>query len=764
MEFVKTTYKKALDSIGELPSWSDDWRWAALYSGLIYLIVLACRLSFASRWDQPELWVHGERIMATHDAYFWLAKAKGVGLLEGYPLAQFAKFLHDITGLSLGTVGFWVPAFLGSLVSIVCYFWGWFLGGRNAGIMAGLAGAMTPGFYFRSRLGYYDSDLFTLLMPMLVALLLAYWASQHIKSGWFRDTSEESHDESSEIIHSFWLAFAFGLVTRLACIWHHDILNVTILYFFLTTGVVLLNAKPGRRAWALYGLVIFALAAYPGASWGRLIVWPITPILLWLGVSPPLTTYLVGIVLSILCVVFASHSYRRNISFVQNVWVATALLVAVVFSIGIGFGPIMGVLNKLSLYFFPAAKSVLQADAGAMGPIYPSIVQSIIEAKLIPLATVFERGIFFSWLGYLSLLCTFVVVAVRPVAIFLLPLVVLQLASMKLGVRFTMFGGAALVIYISVCLDWLLRSVLPEFSWKKYASVSVQILAGGSLLTFAIFVYSNAHLTPVIPKEHAEALVELGEEVQPDSMIWTWWDWGYASQYYAGLETVIDGGKHAGRDIYPVAFTLATDSFAKANSMVRFSAQSKPKNTFELGLSPALVWDTIPRKEMLSTLQAQLEKTDYPKQPSQYFVVSWRDVSILKWLTYFGNWNLQTGTTEESKTSNYDQGELGYNLKQGAFRTRRGGGALLSDITVLDRDSAQVKEYYMNRLAPQLSPVMKHLVINMVSKQSVLMDRDAHESILMRLLAGDPNDPEISKHFKLVVDKLPFARIYEVVQ
>jgi dolichyl-diphosphooligosaccharide--protein glycosyltransferase len=35
---------------------------------------------------------------------------------------------------------------------------------------------------------------------------------------------------------------------------------------------------------------------------------------------------------------------------------------------------------------------------------------------------------------------------------------------------------------------------------------------------------------------------------------------------------------------------------------------------------------------------------------------------------------------------------------------------------------------------------------------------------MTRLLTGDPDDPEIAPYFKLVVDRLPFARVYEVVQ
>jgi dolichyl-diphosphooligosaccharide--protein glycosyltransferase len=52
----------------------------------------------------------------------------------------------------------------------------------------------------------------------------------------------------------------------------------------------------------------------------------------------------------------------------------------------------------------------------------------------------------------------------------------------------------------------------------------------------------------------------------------------------------------------------------------------------------------------------------------------------------------------------------------------------------------------------------------MVSKQSVVLDSVGYGSVMTRLLTADPGDPDIAPYFKLVVDRLPFARIYEVVQ
>jgi len=760
MESFKQLYKRSVESIGEIPSWSRDWRWIAVWSLVVYLIALAFRLSFAGRWDHPELWVNGERILATHDAYFWLAKAKGIGLLKGYPLAEAASYLHEFTGIGLGDIGFWAPAFMAPFVAVICYLWGWLLAGRNAGILAGLAGSLTPGFFFRSRLGYFDTDLFTLLMPMLIAWMLAYWASKHMKRGWFFSLTDDSERKEARI-NTLWLAFAFGLVTRFAVMWHYDIVNVSILYFFMTAAVILINGESGKKIWAFYGLTIFLLAAFPGAAWGHLKFWPLALIPVgFLGISH---TVLV-IAFTALLVFFLNYIARRGSSVLNNAWVCAGVFLAVVVATNIAQESIFNVVLKLSDYFNPAVNSSVKVGAVHVGAIFPSILQSIIEAKHVALSEILERGAFVPWLGWLALLSSVVVVFLRPVAVFLLPLVVLQLASVKLGVRFSMFGGAAMLVYLGVGVFWLVDIVARRYPQRQLIWVGAQAVLGVAFLVFCHSQYSRIPLTPVLTKAHAQGLVELGEKVPRDSMVWTWWDWGYASQYYAGLESVVDGGKHAGRDVYPVAFAMSTDSLVKANRMIAFSSQYPGKSGYALGLSPARSWDDIPRDKILETLSEQLAKTDYPVRAKQYQVVTWKDLTISKWITYYGNWNLETGKTKQATVRLYDPGELGFNLQRGAIQNRYGQGGLVSDIDILDWNKVTNRHYAMNAISMKLVPETPYLMVNKVTRQSIITDRTAYDSMMFRLLTGDPEDTEISKYFKLVVEKLPFVRIYEVVQ
>ncbi|MEF2230163.1 MAG: STT3 domain-containing protein [Pseudodesulfovibrio sp.] len=760
MEALKKLYGRALDGIGDTGSFKSDWRWVLLYSLCVYAAVLALRLSFAGRWDHPELWVNGERIMATHDAYFWLAKAKGVGGGYGaYPLAHIAANLSSFFGVGLGAVGFWMPAYVGAMAGVVCFLWGWLLGGRNAGIFAGLAGALTPGFFYRSRLGYYDTDMFTLTVPLLVTWMLAYWSARHLRRGWL-PVREEVHGAGSA---SLWLPFGFGICARVLGSPHQDIVQFNLLCSLMAVVVLVVGCRPGQRIKALYGLTVFWLAAFPGSSYGMLHLWPVNVLAKGVqAVTLPTLETACSIALAAGLAGAYGLASRRDRNVLENrrvfgvVMVVSCFLALMMVSI-----PLSWSWGKLIGYFSPGLP-VEEGVQEPMGPTYPSIVQSIIEARKVPLGEILSRGSFSASVGYLSLAATVVVVVLRPVAVFMLPLVLLHLLSIRLGVRFTMFGGGALVVFLGVAIYWLCRWSAAGAAKRDILAGAVQVVMGAAVLAYCYVSYSSLPLTPVISRQHAEALMELGKQERGNADVWTWWDWGYATQYFAERTTVVDGGRHAGRDVYPVGFVLSSDSPETANHMVAFCAQYPAgNNTF---LAPYQAWDSVPRSEIDKTLGEQLSKRNYPPTRPQYLVVSWKDLLIAQWVTYFGNWDLQTGTTKQASVGVFQPGQLGINPQRGAVMNRKGGGGLVKDIVMLDQDGAHAQHYFMNSMSPQLMPSQQHLVVNKVTGESVLMDRTAYRSMMVRLLVDDPADPEIARYFKLVVDKLPFARIYEVVQ
>lgn len=600
---------------------------------------------------------------------------------------------------------------------------------------------------------------------MLMALLLAWWSSSFLRKGWFHG-GDDPADICWTPVKALVAAFGIGLAMRFSGWWHNEIVNLNVLYVFMTAILVLAVGVPERKGQSLYGLCIILLTAFPGTSLGRLWLWPFS-----LVPTTIFSEYYILYIASTGCILAALliYAFKRSVDKghlrpLGGFWCGLGAFAALVASTGVATVSLAKVMTKLSGYLRVVTDTGSGSDVVSAFPIFPSIVQSIIEAKLVPLSVVLDRAIFNHWLGLVALIAVVIVIALRPKAIFLFPLIVLQVASIKLGIRFTMFGGAALVVCLGVMVYWLSDFLVRKYSLNGLIPLAVQIILGFSLLAFAHVGYATSPLTAVITKSHAEGLIELGEQVPSDSMVWTWWDWGYATMYYAGLEPVADGGKHRGEDVYPCAFVMSTDSPEKANRMIALSSQFGDSNPRNPGLSPAKEWVKIPRDTINAVLEEELSKFDYPVKAPQYVVVSWNDIIISKWITYFGNWNLATGRTQQAKLRMGQPGDFGFNLQRGIVQNKLGQGGFVSDIDVLEWGKVTNRHYGMNAISPRLIPGTPHLIANRVTGQTILADDLAYDSLLFRLMVDDPNNPEISKYFKLVVEKLPFVRIYEVVQ
>ncbi|WP_187170497.1 STT3 domain-containing protein [Salidesulfovibrio onnuriiensis] len=724
-----------------------DWRWLLSVGVCCYLAILGLRLSLWTMWDNPLLRVGDEFIMSTHDSYLWLAHARVAEFGDGRSLAYFTRLLHEYLGLALGAIGFWGPAFLSSLLAIPCVLWGWALGGREGAVFAGIAGCLTPGFYARTKLGYYDTDMFTLLLPMLVAFWLAWWLRQRTSFRW-QETREEIQPSQRLPLQ----VLGIGLFTRFAGWWHQDIANYSVLLSLLAIVVGTIFARKNHRSHFAYEGAIFILAAIPATVWD----YSLAPLLHAAGMTPYI---LISILLAATLAVWRVQGRHGDTETPVDKYLSLGLLLAALILAGIFSGPLMGIWTKLLLYLKPAATQAT-TTAQQTAPIFPRVTQSIIEAKLLPLGTALERSAYYYWVGLAALAAMIPVLIARPLSVLLLPLVALSILSIKMGTRFSMFGGAALMIFLSVAGTALSRKLLPSMIDRGREIVIAAVMAALAccLVLPKYREYRSLPPTPVVDKVHAEALMGLGKRAPKDASVWTWWDWGYATQYYAGLKTPIDGGKHSGMDLYPTAVALATDSPRQANQLIRYCTRFP-------GQDPTREWAKKSGADVQRTIdQLAASGPAFKPAPKQYLAVSYKDLRIAKWLMFYGNWNVTSGTTHEAVVRRFGPGQMAVNLQIGAVMNRGGMKNAILTADMLDIDKADHFDYPQNRYSPTLVPQTPHLVFNTVAGETNFFDKDTYNSMLVQLFTGDPESESIKPYFRLVADGLPFIRIYEVVQ
>ncbi|SNS11057.1 dolichyl-diphosphooligosaccharide--protein glycosyltransferase [Humidesulfovibrio mexicanus] len=739
-----TTSTSRFRLLDERPDFRADWRHLVLLAAAGFLVTLAVRLLEAPAWNSPAFMVQGERILSTHDAYCWLAGAKGIGEYAHFGMAALARLLASVSGQPLWSVAFWTPPVLGSLTAVATGLWGWLLAGRRAAILPGLIGALAPAYAYRTRLGYFDSDPFTLLMPLLLALFLALLLRPCLPQQWLPNEEERTAPPAMPAAMP-WLALGFGLLARVAHFAHDDIhaLGVGLLWLALALGAAL--ALPGRRAALLRLLAIYALAAYAGPRRFGAEVFQ-------LGLSD-----LPGLGLAATAAWLAARKPAALARWNDSPWAWLAAFAALAAVCGLLL-PVDALWTKALSYFKPFSDSGLpRLASGEDPPSYPGITQSIREARNVADLALFFDGTSFSQAGGAAgLLGMAFLLSRRPLFILLLPLAVLAFASLRMGTRFAMFGGPLFALGLGTGAYWLTSALVLRLGLSPRWPVRIQA-ALAALIVLASYAprYAETRPTPVLTAPHAQALLSLRQDTPPDARLWTWWDYGYAAQYFAERATPIDGGRHAGRDVFPTALALTTDSFRQAARVILLSA-GLPGTP---GRADGLVrrWDAMPALAVRHDISAlRNDGRPVPACPPQYLLVSWENIPLLYWISFYGSWDVVGGGGRHASVMQVAEA-LNVDTRTGMLKVK-------SRRKPLPLASAQVLGAGGPR--PIGIPPRKdgaHLLINEANRQALLLDDMAYNSMAVQLLVGDPTRPEQSRYFKLLHEGFPLVRIYQVL-
>lgn len=728
-------YLLVSEQLDDRPDFAADWRGlcVALFAG--YAATVAVHLLCAGSWAGADYQVDGQRLLATHDAYCWLAGAKGVNGYAQFGMSRLAALLAAVTGRPLSSIGFWSPPFFAGLTAIAAGLWGWRLAGARAAVLPALIGGLAPGFFFRSRLGYFDSDVFTELMPLLLGFMLASLLAPYCSRAW-RPTPAER--ESAPPVPAWlpWAALGCGLVARVAHFAHDDVRPLGVGLFWLALVLVGLVGLRGRRAAALRILLIYGLAGYAG------------PRRFGADVFAPGVADAPGLALA--AGVAWTFSRPRRPAWLSAPWLDTPwpwlVGIAAVALAGGMLLPLGAFWAKALSYFKPVADA-----AAASAPKYPGITQSIREAKNVADVGLVLAGMSVSTtVGALGALGVAGLVVFRPGTLLLAPTAALGFASLVLGTRFTMFGGPVLAIGLGAAAHWICRgAALAMNRGGRALSLWAQWLVGAGCLCAYGLVYTMTPATAVLTPAHAAALLSCRATTPRDAALWTWWDFGYATQYFAERMTPSDGGRHDGRDIYATAIALSTDSPRQAAQIIRLSAAR--------GNDPARAWDKMPAPAVRDEIDSlRYRDIPLPATPPQYLVVTWENLTLLYWISYYGSWDVTTGRGRHAAVS----------AVRSAMELDRANGVLLrpdggADLPLASADILSDKG--VQRLDLPEHPDGAHLLVNMDAGQAVLLDDAAYSSMAVQLLVGDPARPEVARYFKLLREGFPLVRIYEVL-
>ncbi|MDR1555206.1 MAG: peptide transporter, partial [Campylobacteraceae bacterium] len=157
------------------------------------------RLTWVYQMDIPgndKMRWNNEFMVTTNDSYFWAEGARDLIFCDrdnasmgeyyqqnchqefdaspiGESLPKLTHFLYDVLPFSLETIIFYLPVFGASLVVVPIILVGRGLNLLLTGFIAALITSIGVSYYSRTVVGYYDTDMFNLLFPMLLVWSLS---------------------------------------------------------------------------------------------------------------------------------------------------------------------------------------------------------------------------------------------------------------------------------------------------------------------------------------------------------------------------------------------------------------------------------------------------------------------------------------------------------------------------------------------------------------------------------------------------------------
>lgn len=697
--------------------------WAMSENGELVLALLlglflnaAIRLIEYGAWQAEPFFVGPEPLMATHDAYAWLAGAKGIG---AYAVSRFSlgiRWLHEITGLPLGTIGFWLPVLTVPWLAVPACLLARALRMPEAGVIFALTAGSSLGYLARTRLGFCDTDLVSLFFPLSFTCAVAAWLVTETSPVW-RWRGAEAASSSRRSLALAILAGVLGAI------------NVS---FYPQGGSLLL---------AVLGVAVVLIAVL-GPKVGSLKVWAAL-LLVYALVFGGWAGWVMALALGGMLFLRPEYCERKA---------APALLglAAVFVMIWAGLPEMMlKYLHAVAVY---AKLEPAEIATNASTLALPAIAQSVREAQNLPWGQVADRmagnwALFFVGLAG----CGFAAYR-RPQLLLFVPFLGLGLASVQLGNRFSMFGGVALGAGFGFGLAELMRLLGQNQGRRWIAQLVLACLAFWPVSSFM----QDVRPVPVLPKVYAQTFLDLRGRTEPDARLWQWWDYGYAGQYYAERATFGDGGAHEGRWLYPLARVHSASSPLQAAQLMKFVTLDQRNNA--LGQAPAVYYwgDPIASLRTMGAENATAfvadlahERLAFPADlPSQYLVVSWENLRLGGWIGYYGNWDLVSGTSKPGKIQ----------MVQGDIRIDTATGSMMVSGKDVPVDSLDIVEQNATRHFDWTKGAGSHAVINQLSRQVFLMDSDMYGSMMIQMLIADPRSFE--PHFELVDDRFPWARAY----
>ncbi len=598
-----------------------------IFAAVIFGMV--CRLYWVF-WasEYPVFFWNNELMISTNDGYAFAEGARDMlaGFHQendlsyyGYPLSTLTYWIVKFLGVKLETAMIYMSVFFSSLVAVPVILIANEYKLKMAGFIAALLAVIANSYYNRTMAGYYDTDMLIITLSVFVV-----WGLVRVLEK--KDAKSLIIAPLSVLIYMWWYMSAFSLISIL-------------------TGLFLLYTLIFDRKNPLFYFEIS---------------------LLLLAISNlDLTLKFIAVI-----AIYALCLFKKE---VINLKFALGIL-AIIFVIFVIRGGLNPIIFQLKFYVFRDAPEV-----GGMSFHFFNVNQTIQESSVVDFTLFCER---------ISANVITFLISLAGVALFCykhrsfavsLGMLALGFLAFKSGLRFTIYA----VPIMALGFGYLVEFVLANLKLKGAVLNLIRAFIAALVLASALIHIYGYKAEPVFVNKEVEILNKLKSIAGREDYVVAWWDYGYPIRYYSDVKTLIDGGKHLGRENFAVSFALGSDEMSSAN-MARLDVEYTERN-FKEHFNGNLAQILKDRNLSVDQFFSEIKEANFSlpaKSREIYYYLPDRMLSIFPTILQFSKIDLKSGKNLNNglfiTTRAISQSEKGIRLS--------GGFTLTSDVTNLIYD------------------------------------------------------------------------------